>query len=68
MYVQIFLQCHEKFKVFMDEFNLHCDNAMQWNFWWFVLNKTLQNIMKIDIIIFCNIKLNLQVEHLFLED
>ena len=52
----------------MDEFNLHCDNAMQWNFWWFVLNKTLWNIIKVGIITFCDIKFNLWIKHLFLED
>ena len=31
MYVQASPQCCEKFKVFMDEFNLHRDNAMRWN-------------------------------------
>ena len=29
MYVQIFSQCCERFKTFIYELNLHCDNSMK---------------------------------------
>ena len=29
IYMQIFSQCCEKFKIFIDELNLHCNNSMK---------------------------------------